>query len=286
VRARQSAWRIAEARFGATINTFGARHAAGRLLDAVARPSHRERVATPRSPSTTEAFMLPKHADDVSGHLHRKFIGAAGALLPMLIIVFAARRPTDGLTPGEILGSVSAYYYSGAVVMFVGTLIALAVFMFTYKGYKNEWYNLDRRTALVAGVAAAIVAFYPATPPIPELEPSWWTPRHGKFHYVAAITLFSCFAFYCLVLFRKTAPGTATTKDKDIRNKLYVFAGIGIIACMVWAGWNGWKKESIFIPEAIALELFAFSWLVKGRIDYNIRNPLQSAKDVMKAAKG
>ncbi|HKS07668.1 MAG TPA: hypothetical protein VJR92_15305 [Gemmatimonadaceae bacterium] len=230
--------------------------------------------------------MLPKNIDDASGHLHRKFIGAAGALLPLLIIILAARRPTDGLTPGEVLGSISAYYYSGAIVVFVGTLAALSAFMLTYKGYGNDWYTLDRRTAILAGVAAAIVALNPATPPVESLTPDWWTTWHGKTHYLAAATLFSCFAFYCLVLFTKTGKGATPTPDKTRRNALYVFCGVGIIACMAWALWSGWKKQSIFLPEAIALELFALSWLVKGRIDYNILHPVQSVKDVLNAVKG
>ena len=100
--------------------------------------------------------MLQQNVDDGSGHLHRKFIGVAGALLPLLIIIFAARRPTDGLEPGEILGSISAYYYSGGVVIFVGTLAALSAFMLTYKGYRNDLYLVDRGTALLAGFAAGL----------------------------------------------------------------------------------------------------------------------------------
>lgn len=228
---------------------------------------------------------LMQNADDNSGHLHRKLIGFAGLLLPWLVVVVAALRQTALLDPGE-LKSISAYYYSGAVVIFVGTLAALSAFMLTYKGYRNEWYKADRRTALIAGVAAAVIALYPTTPPNEALKPLWWTPLDRNLHYIAAVTLFSSFVYYCLVLFRKTSPGGVRTPDKDLRDKFYVACGWGIIVCMAWAAWNGSRERSIFWPEAIALELFAISWLVKGRIDYNIRNPVQSVKDAVNAVKG
>ena len=51
-------------------------------------------------------------------------------------------RPTPGLPRWETLNSVSAYYYSGAVAAFVRVIFALALFLFTYRGYKND--RVDR----------------------------------------------------------------------------------------------------------------------------------------------
>ena len=40
--------------------------------------------------------------------------------------------------------SISAYYYSGAVSAFTGGLIAMALFLFAYRGYENNYGLRDR----------------------------------------------------------------------------------------------------------------------------------------------
>ena len=231
-----------------------------------------------------------KDSQDLSSPRHRQFIGVAGALLPVLVLALDRIRETDGLT-GADLRSVSAYYYTGAVVVFVGTLIALSIFLFMYEGYRNEWRRQDRVTALIAGTAAALVALFPTSPPKPGFRLSWWTVPQGYLHYAAAALLLACFAYYCLVLFRKPAPGgPALTRAQNARNFLYAGCGITILASMVWAAIAGALKQSIFFPEALALEAFALSWLVKGRVNRTavatvraVRHPVQSVKGVWKA---
>jgi hypothetical protein len=230
----------------------------------------------------------PGTGDDLSGHLHRKFIGASGLLLPIVLVLGAWLRPTTGLPHDDLLDSVSAYYYTGAVAAFVGTLSALSVFMFTYQGYDNRYRALDRWTALIAGVCAALVAFFPTDAPygIPRLP--WWTPAVGTIHFTSAAILFSCFAFYCLVLFRKTYPGRELARlepDKKRRNTLYAVCGWGILACLAWAAVAKTNDQPIFWPETIALELFAMSWLVKGRADRVVRHPVESVKGVWRAVR-
>lgn len=71
--------------------------------------------------------------------------------------------------------SISAYYWTGAVSLFAGLLAVLSVFLLTYRGYANEARRnkfdefesdkIDRRAAIVAGVAAALVALFPTSPP-------------------------------------------------------------------------------------------------------------------------
>ena len=52
-----------------------------------------------------------------------------------------------------------------------------------------------------------------------------------------------------------------------MRNGFYVSCGIAMAICVAWAGIAGLAKKPIFWPEALALEFFAVSWLVKGRVE-------------------
>lgn len=231
-----------------------------------------------------------KQPADLSSHRHRVFIGVAGAALPPLAWYIARRLPTTGLD-ASALKSVSAYFYSSAIVVFVGTLIALSVFMFTYRGYEDKKLNglpdpLDRRAALVAGATAALVAFFPTAAPDGLQALLWWTPPLGVIHYVAAALLFAAFAFYCLVLFPRTHSTAPADRWKPWRNKVYYVCGAAILGCMVWAFVRNRANLSIFWPETLALEVFAFSWLIKGRLDRNILHPVDSARGLRSLLRG
>ena len=76
-------------------------------------------------------------AESLSQQAHRRLIGILGLLLPLLLYVFAGLRHTVGLPAWTPLNSISAYYYTGAVAIFVGVLFALALFLLTYPGYKG-----------------------------------------------------------------------------------------------------------------------------------------------------
>jgi len=207
--------------------------------------------------------------DDLASHVHRQFIGGLGLVLPVLVWFIAGWRHTEGLQQWELLRSVSAYYYTGAVAAFVGILIALAVFLFTYHGYNNEYGRRDRIAAITAGASAVMVAFFPTGSPGDLPEPSWWTQQTGTIHYVSAVVLFGAFTFFCLFLFPKSKvkEGELLPRDKRVRNYIYISCGAAMLVCILWAGSALFTGAPIFWPEALALEFFAVSWLVKGRAD-------------------
>jgi len=229
---------------------------------------------TSDTPASASVLALPPlfptpEPDDLSSHAHRQLIGGLGLVLPALLWLIAGWRPTEGLQRWELLSSVSAYYYTGAVAAFVGILIALAVFLFTYRGYKNEYRRRDRIAGIVAGGAAVLVAFFPASAPSDLPVPSWWTPRTETIHYISAVVLFGAFIFFSLFLFPKSKvkSGEPLPLDKRWRNRIYISCGLGMVVCMAWALSALFTGAPIFTPEALALEFFAVSWLVKGRAD-------------------
>jgi hypothetical protein len=207
--------------------------------------------------------------DDLSSYVHRQSIGGLGMALPVLVWLIAGWRPTEGLQRWRMLGSVSAYYYTGSVAAFVGILFALAVFLFTYRGYDNEHGRRDRIAAIIAGAAALLVAFFPTDAPSGLTVPSWWTSVTGTIHFTAAAILFCTFSFFSLFLFpmSKVKAGAPLPPDKRARNAIYVSCGVAMLVCILWAAGASLAHAPIFWPEALALEFFAASWLVKGRAD-------------------
>jgi heme A synthase len=201
--------------------------------------------------------------DDRAGKAHRQLIGYIGLLLPLFIIVLVWWR--DGEEAWRSLESISAYYYTGANAAFVGMLVALALFLFTYRGYKNAQQWADKWAAGIAAAAALLVAFFPTKVPNGFPPLAWWQPWVGVLHHVGAIVLFSMFAVFALWLFRKTAPGEKhMPRGKKLRNAIYLSCGLAIIGAMAWAGWAAGNGTPIFWPESVALVAFSISWLLKG----------------------
>lgn len=234
-----------------------------------------------RSSSSTSAARPPgapvqQRPDDRSTHAHRQLIGAVGLALPVVLVVVAGTRAVEGTPRWQPLDSISAYYYSGATAVFVGLLVALALFLFTYRGYRNAYGWADRAAAITAGVAALGVALYPTSAPAGMQDPEWWRPATGAIHYLAAVVLFAMFAVFSLWLFRLGAPGEPPTIGKRRRNGVYLACGVVILVSLAWAGVAGLLGASIFLPESVALAAFAVSWLVKGHAIRSLRAAARS----------
>lgn len=227
-------------------------------------------LSPPPSPAPSE------RPDDLSGHTHRQVIGYLGLALPILLVQVERLRPNAPSDHWAAV-SISAYYWTGAVSLFVGLLAALSLFLVTYRGYANASHAYDRAAAIVAGVAAAVVALFPTTPPAGIAPLPWWSGWIATLHASAAIVLFAMFAFFSLVLFRKSAVAGEPPADKRRRNGIYLACGIGILANMAWALVAGRAGRSIFWPESLALIFFALSWLTKGRALRSVKATLGGA---------
>ncbi len=219
---------------------------------------------------------VPIDHQNLSYQTHRRIIGCLGLLLPPLLYLLAGLRHTKGLEPWELLNSLSAYYYTGAVAVFVGVLFALSLFLFTYPGYKGI--SADRIVGMVGGLAALGVALFPTTAPDGVLAPAWWRDATRTIHYASAVILFGAFILFSLWLFRKSDKPNPSDRSpgKKLRNVVYLVCGCIMIGCMIWAGSSHFTGSPIFWPEAIALWAFAISWLVKGEVYAPIVRKAQS----------
>ena len=203
---------------------------------------------------------------DLSHRTHRRLIGVLGALLPILVYVIAGFRPTEGLQPWELLTSVSSYYYTGSVAIFVGVLFALSLFLFSYPGYTEV--NTDRLVGGLGGAAALGVGLFPTKAPEGLCEPGWWSPWMGFVHTLSAVVLFGTFILFALWLFRKSNVPKRGDRpfEKRTRDDVCFVCGLAMIGAVAWAAAASFAGDSIFWPEAIAILAFAISWLVKGEM--------------------
>ncbi|MCF3972647.1 hypothetical protein [Paracoccus salsus] len=203
----------------------------------------------------------------------RRAIGALGYFLPAALIVY-------GLFTGGILTSISAAYYSPMREIFVGTLIAQAVFLWSYEGFRPDAGDLitDKTTARVAAVAVALVALSPTSPAkAPEASSADCTLLQcvlgpnlsATLHLTAATVFFAALAVYCLVLFVK---GDVDGPEKRASNRIYRICGwlivgsIGLIGVLFLTGLDDALDglRPVFWLETVATLAFATSWMVKG----------------------
>jgi hypothetical protein len=207
---------------------------------------------------------------DLSVSAHRQLIGYLGLLLPVVLYLLAGLRLTTGLQPWKLLGSVSAYYYTGAVGVFIGVLFALSLFLFSYRGYEGD--RIDRIIGKIAGIAALGVPLFPTKPPLVSLAPGWWIPIMHTLHLISAIVLFGSFILFAVWLFRQSRIPRFRDRppEKRARDTVCLVCGIAMILGMIWAAIASFLGTSIFWPETVAIEGFAVSWLAKGEAHLSI----------------
>lgn len=200
----------------------------------------------------------------------RRAIGQLGLFLPAALLAYGA------VWGGGLLPSISDYYYSPMRELFVGTLCALAVFLWSYRGYDDGagWIT-DARAARLASLGALGVAWVPTVPLMPGpvtctmaqcLLGATWASR---LHYACAAAFFVALAVFCLVLFVRGDEGRG---DKAARNRIYRACGwviVGTIVAIPLAAWLlppavviGWSM--VFWLETLAVLAFSISWQVKG----------------------
>lgn len=195
----------------------------------------------------------------------RRAIGAIGLLLPMLL------GPVGWLVFGiEIQDNMSSYYHTALRDEFVGTMCAIGIFLFCYRGY--DW--IESWTANFGCLSALGVALFPLDA---DSDPMHQRSVVGYLHTVCGGMFFLTLAFYSLYHFPSSKAGKRERAPHEAqRNFIYRTSGIVILLCMVAMGaylllLPAEQKRRLneynflFWMEWVAVWSFAAAWLTKGR---------------------
>jgi hypothetical protein len=190
----------------------------------------------------------------------RKIVGVLGMLMP-LVLLFGGMAVFDL----EMRPSLSAYYHTEMQDVFVGTLCAIAVFLFAYRGHDHR----DVRAGQAAGVGAVGTALFRTTDP----NSSKILDLVGGIHLAFAATFFLALAYFSLRLFTLTNQPENMTERKKTRNAIYRTCGYVMLACLVLILVYAFLPKDIveilkpynlvFFFESVAILVFGLSWFTK-----------------------
>ena len=196
----------------------------------------------------------------------RRAIGGVGLLLPVLL------GPVGWLCFGvPFQDNMSSYYHTALRDVFVGSMCAIGIFLFCYRGY--DW--VENWTANFGCLAAVGLALCPIDA---GSEPLHQKSVLGMLHSVSGGIFFLTLAFYSLYHFPTSSK---ESKREDVpheghRNFVYRTSGVVILVSMLAMGAYlylippGLKRRCneyhfLFWGEWVAVWAFAAAWLTKGR---------------------
>jgi len=196
----------------------------------------------------------------------RKAVGYLGIAFPIVLAI--------GI---KVIGhctcfkdSLSSYYYTVMSSYFSGTLCAIGLFLFTYRGYDRT----DQWVSNIGAVFALSVVFFPTDIGGSCLSCNVFTRAADSvadtIHFTTAGLFFVTMAGMSFFLFTKS--DGQPTPQKLKRNKVYktcayvMVVSMALIPALKIPGipdwFFSWKPQFWF--EAFVLWAFGVSWLVKG----------------------
>lgn len=196
----------------------------------------------------------------------RRSIGLMGMIFPFVLVFGNMLLCTDDTW----LQSISAYFHTKMQTLFVGTLSVIGILLFTYRGPKGE----DSMLANLASLFAFGVAFLPTKlPDSPGVCFAGLNYDCYILHLISTIGLFSCFAYFAIVVFNKPNEFGLLSEGRQKQVPWFKTSGYIILACMagIAVHWILQDKMNMdirfpltFVLEWVALVAFGISWVIKG----------------------
>ncbi|MFD2541887.1 DUF998 domain-containing protein [Lacinutrix gracilariae] len=208
----------------------------------------------------------------ISYQLLRQLVGLFGIVLPILLVVGAFYYGNCEI----VQSSISDYYHTKMRNILVGVLCAVALFMFTYKGYDIR----DSIAGNLACVFAVGVAFFPTgvdTLSTCAEQCIVYEPWIKTVHFTFAGLFFAVLIYFSLFLFTQSkTPKSEMEAPKRKRNTIFHICGYVMIACIALIALYFFylqeaypelqKLKPVFWLESIALWAFGISWITKGEL--------------------
>jgi hypothetical protein len=192
--------------------------------------------------------------------LMRTVIGLIGVLLP-----FGLMFGDWWIVAGDVpRSSLSAYYHTGVRDLFVGSLVAIGIFLITYRFFELI---LDNVLSVVAGLAALGVALLPTDSRLPDtpLQTRLGEDLVGNVHISCAVVFVSSLAVMSW-LFANDRPDEDPNPRPRWVKPLHRTCAVVIMLAMAYMLANAvWHldRHAAYWGETVATVAFGISWLVK-----------------------
>lgn len=203
----------------------------------------------------------------------RRNLGYIALIFPFLLIGLSLI--TENGCKENILPTISDYYHSNLRNVFVGTICAIAVFLWSYD--VNDFQ--EKVFCKFAAIFALLVGFAPTGKcdfPCLVNDGIEHVSMISKIHYISAASFFIILAFLSYKKFAERETGT--NKASRYRIKVYKACGLGMfVSIILIALYQLYIKENVknldqallpptFALESISLILFSIAWLVQGEL--------------------
>lgn len=221
----------------------------------------------------------PSHSTGRASHqLVVAFLGTGRAIAILGFFLPTSMLLWSLMSGVSIRGSLSEYYYTPVRDLMVGTLIALAVFLWSYRGFSDRDDDLrnDRRVGKVAAVAAAVIALFPITPRNDDrctlIQCVIGPQASDLVHAIGAAVFFLCLAAFCLILLPRSVINNSGAAKRVLIYR--TCGGIIMAALVIIVVWKFLplgviftlgRYQPIFWVEALAIWAFSAAWIVRGR---------------------
>ena len=205
------------------------------------------------APSDRETFCRAPAAYIVETYFVLRLVIAGGAVaLPPALLVWAIVDPRV-----DFVDSISAFYYTPARGLFVGTLVAIGVAMVAYRGYTRG----ENRLLNAAGTLAVVVALFPTEDPaLPGLDAA------NVIHVLAAAAFFVLAALSIFFYGQNTVgslPDPALQRGYRAVYRILIVLVLFFPALALIIAWLVDSTMALFLVETAALYAFATFWIVK-----------------------
>ena len=202
----------------------------------------------------------------------RKIIGLLGIALPFLVIG----------TFGEVLASISHYYYTPSSLFFTAILSSFGILLISYKGYEidkgTEWFSDNFITSL-GGYAAILVVLLPTACANSGSEFVEAYCRSGEYplfghdnklintiHLASAGIFLLTMGYMSIFRFTKGP----RTPERIRNNRIFITTGVIVWVSIAILGLEflfdfHFTIYDVLILECVSVIAFGTSWLIKGR---------------------